>query len=63
MSCQSDNGGFGAAPSHDAHMLSTVSAIQILATVEGLDELEAEGRGGREKVGRCKYQDTRLLLD
>lgn len=57
LSCQSDNGGFGAAPGHDAHMLSTVSAIQILAIVEGLDELEAEGRGGREKVGRCKYQD------
>lgn len=52
LSCQSDNGGFGAAPGHDAHMLSTVSAIQILAIVEGLDELEAEGRGGREKVGR-----------
>jgi geranylgeranyl transferase type-2 subunit beta len=55
MSCQSDNGGFGAAPRHDAHMLSTVSAVQILATVDALDALEVEGRGGREKVGRCEY--------
>jgi Prenyltransferase and squalene oxidase repeat len=55
MSCQSGNGGFGAAPRHDAHMLSTVSAVQILATFDALDELESEGRGGRETVGRCKY--------
>ena len=32
LSCQHDNGGFGAAPKHDAHMLYTVSAVQILAT-------------------------------
>jgi geranylgeranyl transferase type-2 subunit beta len=54
VSCQSDNGGFGAAPGHDAHMLSTVSAVQILATVNALDKLDAEGGQGRLKVGRCK---------
>ncbi|KAF7513693.1 hypothetical protein GJ744_007744 [Endocarpon pusillum] len=52
MSCQSENGGFGAAPRHDAHMLSTVSAVQILATVDALDELESEGHGGRIKIGK-----------
>lgn len=56
LSCQSDSGGFGPAPGHDAHMLSTVSAVQILATVGALDELEVGDRGGREKVGRCKYR-------
>ncbi|KAH6648617.1 type-2 proteins geranylgeranyltransferase subunit beta [Truncatella angustata] len=45
LSCQHDNGGFGAAPSHDAHMLSTVSAVQILALVDGLDELDKRGKG------------------
>lgn len=55
LSCQSENGGFGAAPKHDAHLLSTVSAVQILATVNALDELEHHDRGGKEKVGQCKY--------
>ncbi|KAH6691565.1 terpenoid cyclases/protein prenyltransferase alpha-alpha toroid [Plectosphaerella plurivora] len=40
LSCQHENGGFGAAPGHDAHMLSTVSAIQILTTLDALDDLE-----------------------
>lgn len=37
-------------------MLSTVSAVQILATVDALDELDFEGRGGREQVGKCKCE-------
>ncbi|CAG8927691.1 unnamed protein product [Penicillium salamii] len=51
LSCQSDSGGFGAAPGHDAHMLYTVSAVQILATIDAINELEKRGRGGKEKVG------------
>ncbi|OJD11058.1 hypothetical protein ACJ73_09621 [Blastomyces percursus] len=51
LSCQHDNGGFGAAPGHDAHMLYTVSAVQILVTIDAVDELEKQGRGGKEKVG------------
>ncbi|KGO56647.1 Terpenoid cyclases/protein prenyltransferase alpha-alpha toroid [Penicillium expansum] len=51
LSCQNDNGGFGAAPGHDAHMLYTVSAVQILITIDAVDELEKRGRGGKEKVG------------
>ncbi len=66
MSCQSENGGFGAAPRHDAHMLSTVSAVQILATVDALDELESEGQGGKMKIGKCKFayvsQVARLII-
>lgn len=52
LSCQHESGGFGAAPGHDAHMLSTVSAVQILAMVAGFDELEARGKG-KAQVGKC----------
>ncbi|OQE85742.1 hypothetical protein PENNAL_c0023G09992 [Penicillium nalgiovense] len=51
LSCQSENGGFGAAPGHDAHMLYTVSAVQILVTIDAVDELDKRDRGGKEKVG------------
>ena len=53
LSCQHDNGGFGAAPGHDAHMLYTVSAVQILATVDALNELESRGKNGRVGVAQC----------
>jgi geranylgeranyl transferase type-2 subunit beta len=52
LSCQHESGGFGAAPGHDAHMLSTVSAVQILAMVDGFDELDRRGRG-KAQVGKC----------
>ncbi|PYH43377.1 Rab geranylgeranyltransferase subunit beta BET2 [Aspergillus saccharolyticus JOP 1030-1] len=51
LSCQRDNGGFGAAPGHDAHMLYTVSAVQLLVTLDAVDELDKRGLGGREKIG------------
>ncbi|GFF32278.1 beta subunit of rab geranylgeranyltransferase [Aspergillus lentulus] len=50
LSCQRENGGFGAAPGHDAHMLYTVSAVQILVTLDAVDELEKRGLGGKRKV-------------
>ncbi|KAI9772325.1 MAG: hypothetical protein M1840_001074 [Geoglossum simile] len=59
LSCQHENGGFGAAPGHDAHMLYTVSAIQILATVDALDELEKPGYGGKDKVVIASLQDSK----
>lgn len=52
LSCQNADGGFGAAPGHDSHMLYTVSAVQILATVDALSALDASG--GKLKVGKCK---------
>ena len=61
LSCQHDNGGFGAAPKHDAHMLYTVSAVQILATVDALDELDKDGRGGCEKVIQCQHHLPTML--
>lgn len=58
LSCQHDSGGFGAAPGHDAHMLYTVSAVQILAMVDAFDELEERGKG-KAKVGECEcYHHT-----
>lgn len=53
LACQHDNGGFGAAPGHDAHMLYTVSAVQILVTIDAVDELDKRDRGGKQKVGSC----------
>ncbi|KAG8525354.1 uncharacterized protein KY384_008998 [Bacidia gigantensis] len=52
LSCQYESGGFGAAPGHDAHMLYTVSAVQVLATVDALGELDKRGKAGKEKVGK-----------
>lgn len=54
LSCQHENGGFGAAPGHDAHMLSTVSAVQILALIDAFDELETRGKG-KAQVGKCAF--------
>lgn len=35
-------GGFGAHPDHDAHLLSTLSAIQILIMQDALDRMDVE---------------------
>ncbi|KAL1975889.1 hypothetical protein VTN31DRAFT_4281 [Thermomyces dupontii] len=51
LACQHENGGFGAAPGHDAHMLYTVSAVQILVMLDAVDELDKRNRGGKERVG------------
>lgn len=51
LSCMHENGGFGAAPGHDAHMLYTVSGVQILAILDAFDELEERVKGGRQKIG------------
>ncbi|RMJ26176.1 Geranylgeranyltransferase beta subunit [Aspergillus sp. HF37] len=50
LSCQHDNGGFGAAPGHDAHILYTTSAVQILVTLDAVDELENQGHGVKQRV-------------
>jgi Prenyltransferase and squalene oxidase repeat len=58
LACQNKDGGFGAATDHDSHMLYTVSAIQILATVDALQELERTG--GKDRVGKCEGNSPRL---
>ncbi|KAJ4344509.1 Rab geranylgeranyltransferase [Didymosphaeria variabile] len=52
FSCLHESGGFGAAPGHDAHMLYTCSAVQIIATLDAFDKLEAHMEHGRRKVGQ-----------
>jgi len=54
ISCLHDNGGLGAAPGHDAHMLYTVSGVQILATLDAFGELEERIPGARLKIAKCK---------
>lgn len=54
LSCMHENGGFGAAPGHDPHMLYTVSAVQILAMVDGLHVLDERGGAGKAAVGKCQ---------
>ncbi|TKA66373.1 hypothetical protein B0A49_07903 [Cryomyces minteri] len=52
VSCMHDNGGFGAAPGHDAHMLYTVSAVQLLATLDAFSEFEQRVAGGKRSIGQ-----------
>ncbi|CAI6341696.1 unnamed protein product [Periconia digitata] len=52
FSCLHGNGGFGAAPGHDPHMLYTVSAVQILATLDAFSDLDAHTNHGCEKVAQ-----------
>ena len=52
LSCQHESGGFGPAPAHDPHMLYTVSAVQILAMIDAVGELDKRGKAGKAKVGR-----------
>ena len=42
-------GAFGAHPNHDAHLLSTLSAIQILITQNALDRID------KARVVKCDY--------
>jgi MoxR-like ATPase len=49
MSCyHAEDGGFGASPRNDSHLLSTLSALQILAL---LDQLE---RADTNAVAACE---------
>jgi len=58
LSCLHEHGGFGAAPGHDAHMLYTVSGVQILATLDAFDELDERVKDGRLKIGKCACGQT-----
>lgn len=62
FSCLHPSGGFGAAPGHDAHMLYTCSAVQIIATLDAFDELETHMEDGRHKIGQCTFGSTSAVL-
>ncbi|KAI5199649.1 hypothetical protein E4T38_06901 [Aureobasidium subglaciale] len=52
VSCLHENGGFGAAPGHDPHILYTVSAVQILAIMDAFADLEQRVPGAKDRIGR-----------
>lgn len=43
-------------------MLYTVSAVQILVTLDAVDELNKDGRGGKEKVASCTLSSGIAIL-
>ncbi len=54
MSCwDEEGGGFGAHPRHDAHLLATMSAVQILAIQDALGEVD------KDRIVSC--ESMRLL--
>lgn len=42
LSCQHESGGFGGSVGHDAHLLYTLSAVQILAMLDRLDAVDKD---------------------
>jgi geranylgeranyl transferase type-2 subunit beta len=42
LACQTEDGGFAGNVGHDSHLLYTLSAVQILATYNALDQLDSE---------------------
>lgn len=54
MSCQRSSGGFGGSERHDAHLLYTLSALQILALARRLDDVDAD------KVAECAWGEDRV---
>ena len=55
VSCFCDDGGFAAAPGHDSHMLYTLSAVQVIVTLDAMEEFEQRVSGSRERLGRCAH--------
>lgn len=49
MSCQKPSGGFAGSEKHDAHLLYTLSALQILALYDSLDLVDAS------QVAACEW--------
>lgn len=44
-------------------MLYTVSAVQILVTIDALDQLDKHGRHDRNGVGRCMITKSFVTVD
>jgi geranylgeranyl transferase type-2 subunit beta len=42
-------------------MLYTVSAVQLLATLDAFGHLEARVKDGRRKIGKCAFDAATLL--
>ncbi|KAI9664908.1 MAG: hypothetical protein M1821_006356 [Bathelium mastoideum] len=49
--CFCEDGGFAAAPGHDSHILYTCYAVQLLVTLDAVDEFEGNFPRGRDRIG------------
>jgi geranylgeranyl transferase type-2 subunit beta len=49
LACQKSGGGFGGSEHHDAHLLYTLSALQILALFDKLDLVDADAIASCER--------------
>jgi geranylgeranyl transferase type-2 subunit beta len=47
LKCQTEDGGFSGNVGHDSHLLYTLSAVQILALLDALDQID------KHKVASC----------
>jgi geranylgeranyl transferase type-2 subunit beta len=61
LSCQHENGGFGAAPGHDAHLLYTVSAVQVLVLCDAVRDLDERGKGDRSPLPGGNGKESGIL--
>ncbi|KAF2725417.1 geranylgeranyl transferase type 2 subunit beta [Polychaeton citri CBS 116435] len=52
FACLHDDGGFGAAPGHDPHILHTTYAVQILSTLDAFEQLESKLVGGKLTIAK-----------
>ncbi|KAI3380595.1 hypothetical protein SNEBB_002950 [Seison nebaliae] len=48
--CRNEDGGYGAAPNNDSHLLTTLSAVQIAVTYGKLDDLDIDAIGNYVKA-------------
>ncbi|ORX71601.1 terpenoid cyclases/Protein prenyltransferase [Linderina pennispora] len=67
LTCQNADGGFGGHTSHDSHLLYTMSAVQILAMYDALDQISADkvvqlrcwAAGQRDRGGERRQDGAR----
>ena len=62
LSCQKPSGGFGGSPRHDAHLLHTLSAVQVLAMYDQLDLLDASQVAACEQHGWPCCRAARVVV-
>jgi len=53
LDCWHVNGGFGAAPGHDAHLLYTVNAVQTLTLLSAWKEVDERRQNGTLFIAQC----------
>jgi geranylgeranyl transferase type-2 subunit beta len=54
-SLQQSSGGFSAHTGHDTHITCTLSAVQVLITLDALEVIDVD------KVINCKYNETLVI--